>query len=55
MLVCPKCGNEIQELILPSNPPQRQNRCFSCQWQGEQRKADISEYAPGSNPKIIAS
>lgn len=29
---CPKCGNDLQELCLPSIPPQYKIECFKCGW-----------------------
>ena len=36
-VACPKCGKAIyinNTLVLTSNPPQRQYRCFECGWTG---------------------
>lgn len=29
---CPKCGGDLQELILTSMPPQRKLNCINCNW-----------------------
>lgn len=29
---CPKCGHDLQELMLPSNPPQYEKHCPNCGW-----------------------
>ena len=36
-VACPKCGCAIyrnDSIVLVSNPPQRQYRCFECGWVG---------------------
>ena len=30
---CPKCGHDLQDLILASNPPIPQKKCFGCGWE----------------------
>lgn len=29
---CPKCGHDLEEIILTSNPPQHEKRCSNCGW-----------------------
>ena len=29
---CPKCGSDLQESMLPSDPPQYEKRCLFCGW-----------------------
>ena len=29
---CPRCGNDLQEIALTSNPPQYQKFCSRCGW-----------------------
>lgn len=43
MRICPNCRAEIMELILPTNPPKRQNQCFKCGWRGEIKGGEISK------------
>lgn len=38
---CPKCGSDLQELCLPSYPPQYQKRCLNCGWVSEIEKSEI--------------
>lgn len=30
---CPKCGHDLQDLVLAINPPIPQKKCFSCGWE----------------------
>ena len=34
---CPKCGHDLQDIMLASNPPIPKKECFNCgwSWQGE--------------------
>lgn len=54
MRICPECGKEVQEVILPSSPPKLQNQCFSCGWKGEERKTDVIGLLNGDG-KFIAT
>ena len=35
---CPKCGNDLQEVILASNPPQHKIYCNNCGWSHIERE-----------------
>ena len=37
---CPKCGHDLQELMLPSNPPQYEKRCPNCGWNHIEKQDD---------------
>ena len=41
--ICPKCGQEVAHLMLPSNPPKTQNKCFNCGWSGDIKSRDNDE------------
>lgn len=30
---CPKCGHDLQDLVITTNPPIPQKKCFSCGWE----------------------
>jgi DNA-directed RNA polymerase subunit RPC12/RpoP len=47
--VCPKCGKEVQMLILPTHPAKSQNHCFGCGWRGQ-----VNENVPIHDQKVIA-
>lgn len=29
---CPKCGKDLQSVMLTTNPPQHQYKCYGCGW-----------------------
>ena len=35
---CPKCGADLEEIVLTSNPPQHQKRCRNCGWTHTERE-----------------
>lgn len=38
---CPKCGADLEELMLASNPPQYQQQCRSCGWKHTEQEAVV--------------
>lgn len=38
---CPKCGGDLEELVLTSFPPQYQKRCKNCNWKTIEKSDDI--------------
>ena len=47
---CPKCGADLEEIVLASNPPQHQKRCRSCGWEHTEREDVVR--IPYSVPNI---
>ena len=59
---CPKCGHDLQDLILTTNPPIPQKKCFSCgwEWTGEpeqviRRPFGGNSFYPDDNNILIGS
>lgn len=50
---CPKCGHDLHDVMLASNPPISRKECFNCgwSWQGEPEK--IVRVPFGGNSLII--
>lgn len=47
---CPKCGHYLHDMILASNPPIPQKKCFSCgwSWTGEPEEVVIVPFGGNS-------
>ena len=54
---CPKCGGDLQKLILCSNPPQEQLKCFSCGWEYTKPQQPVIKipFVPESQSDYIPS
>lgn len=46
---CPKCGRDLIDLVLTSNPPQCKKECFSCGWASEIEQEEIVRVPFGGN------
>lgn len=49
---CPKCGADVEELVLASNPPQYQKRCRSCGWTYTDTEREGVVRIPFVDPRI---
>ena len=41
--ICPKCGHEVEHLMICTNPPIPQKKCYNCGWVEEEKRG---EYLP---------
>jgi len=46
---CPKCGHDLQDLMLACNPPITQKKCFSCGWSWTGQREEIIRVPFGGN------
>ena len=47
---CPKCGHDLTDLIIATNPPIPQKKCFGCgwSWTGEREEVIIVPFGGNS-------
>lgn len=46
---CPKCGHDLQDLVLASYPPIPQKKCFGCGWEWTGQPEQIMRVPFGGN------
>lgn len=46
---CPKCGHDLTDLILATNPPIPQKKCFSCGWEWTGEPEEVVRVPFGGN------
>lgn len=46
---CPKCGHDLVDLILTSNPPKLKKECWSCGWSWIGKSEEIIRVPFGGN------
>lgn len=51
---CPKCGHDLQNLVLTANPPITQKQCFNCgwSWSGNGKREEVLR-VPFARDKLI--
>ena len=49
---CPKCGHDLTDLVIATNPPIPQKKCFGCgwSWTGEQEEVVRVPFGGNSAP-----
>ena len=52
---CPKCGHDLQDLILTTYPPIPQKKCFNCGWSWEGEREEVIRVPFGGNSLEMAS
>lgn len=54
---CPKCGADLEELVLTSNPPQHIKRCknLKCDWMFVEKPQDVIRipYVPPDDDNLV--
>ena len=50
---CPKCGHDLRDLILASNPPIPQKKCFGCGWSWTGEREEVIRVPFGGNSSNI--
>lgn len=46
---CPKCGHDLQDLMLASNPPIHKKECFNCGWSWTGKSEQVVRVPFGGN------
>lgn len=46
---CPKCGHDLTDLVITTNPPIPQKKCFSCGWEWTGEREEIIRVPFGGN------
>lgn len=46
---CPKCGHDLVDLVLTTNPPIPQKKCFSCGWEWTGEPEEVMRVPFGGN------
>lgn len=43
---CPKCGAELQNIVITTFPPIPQKKCFNCgwRWEGKPEKIEYRQF-----------
>ena len=49
---CPKCGHDLVDLILTSNPPIPKKECWNCGWSWTGKKEEVIRVPFGGNSFI---
>lgn len=50
---CPKCGHDLQDLILAAYPPIPQKKCFNCGWEWTGVPEEVVKVPFGGNSLIM--
>lgn len=46
---CPKCGHDLVDLVLTTNPPIPQKKCFNCGWEWTGEREEVVRVPFGGN------
>ena len=46
---CPKCGHDLQDLVIATYPPIPQKKCFGCGWEWTEEPEEIVRVPFGGN------
>lgn len=52
---CPKCGHDLQDLVICTYPPIPQKKCFNCGWEWIGECKEITRVPFGGNSLEMAS
>lgn len=50
--VCPKCGHDLNDLVLTTYPPIPQKECFNCGWSWTGKREEVVRVPFGDNSLI---
>ena len=50
---CPKCGAELQNIVIATFPPIPQKKCFNCgwSWEGKPEKIEYRKFEEAAEEK----
>ena len=50
---CPKCGAELQNIVIATFPPIPQKKCFNCgwSWEGKPEKVEYRQFEEAAEEK----
>lgn len=50
---CPKCGAELQNIVIATFPPIPQKKCFKCgwRWEGKPEKIEYRQFEEAAEEK----
>jgi hypothetical protein len=46
---CPKCGHDLQDLVIATYPPIPKKECFSCGWSWTWKQEEVVRVPFGGN------
>ena len=52
---CPKCGHDLQDLVICTYPPIPQKKCFNCGWEWTGEPEEVIRMPFGGNSLEMAS
>jgi hypothetical protein len=50
---CPKCGHDLMDVILPTNPPIPKKECCGCGWSWTGKQEEVIRVPFGGNGLIV--
>lgn len=49
---CPKCGADLRDVMIATNPPINKKECFNCGWSSEEEREDVVRIPYVNNIKV---